>query len=519
MTARPAGTPAGRCSRSTTRPGLVDFARGLHELGFELVSSGGTAAAIADAGIPVTPVADVTGVGEMLDHRVVTLHPKIHGGILADLGKESHRADLEAHGIAPFELVVSNLYPFHVSPDIETIDIGGPALTRAAAKNHAWVGIVTLARPVRRRPRRAARRRWLERRRRRRSLALDAFASHRGVRRGDRPLALGRRALASPSRVCARAHRRDAALRGEPASAGSPVPTVRDDELVGPRPPARRPRAELPQLLRRRRRVAPRARPGHRRNGSTGVRDHQARQPVWGGGRRRSRHRLPAGPRVRRAFGVRRDRRGEPAAGRGDRRAHGRRPPSRPGAGPGYAPGTIDALVAKRKNTRLLEAPAPEPWPLDVRQISGGFLVQDPHRFVAGRDDWRVVTKRVPTADEWRDAELAWRICGWVKSNSIVLVKDGQAVGIGAGQQNRVESGEIAAKKAAGRGRAARAPATRSTPSPTASRRRWTRGRGDRPARRGDARRGQHRTGRRARASPWSSPANATSSTDEKAAI
>ena len=118
---------------------------------------------------------------------------------------------------------------------------------------------------------------------------------------------------------------------------------------------------------------------------------------------------------------------------------------------PGWEPGTIDALIAKRKNTRLLSAGPPEPQALDFRQISGGFLVQDAHHFAATRNDWRVVTKRAPTDAEWRDAELAWRICGHVKSNAIVLVKDGQAVGIGAGQQNRVESGEIAAKKAAGR--------------------------------------------------------------------
>ena len=107
------------------------------------MSSGGTATAIAEAGIPVTAVEDVTGVPEMLDDRVKTLHPKIHGGLLADRGKESHRADLETHGIQPFDLVVSNLYPFLERPEIETIDIGGPAMTRAAAKNHAWVTIVT----------------------------------------------------------------------------------------------------------------------------------------------------------------------------------------------------------------------------------------------------------------------------------------------------------------------------------------------------------------------------------------
>ncbi|MET0626930.1 MAG: bifunctional phosphoribosylaminoimidazolecarboxamide formyltransferase/IMP cyclohydrolase, partial [Acidimicrobiia bacterium] len=118
---------------------------------------------------------------------------------------------------------------------------------------------------------------------------------------------------------------------------------------------------------------------------------------------------------------------------------------------PGYDDGAIEALRKKRKNTRVLEASPPEPITRDYRQISGGFLVQAPHHYAAQRSDWRVVTKRAPTEEEWRDAELAWRIVGHVKSNAIVLVKDAQAVGIGAGQQNRVESGEIAAKKAAGR--------------------------------------------------------------------
>ncbi len=120
---------------------------------------------------------------------------------------------------------------------------------------------------------------------------------------------------------------------------------------------------------------------------------------------------------------------------------------------PGYTADAIEALRGKRRNTRILEAVPPGREALDFRQLSGGFLVQQPHDFVAGRDEWRVVTKVAPTTEQWRDLELAWRICGHVKSNAIVLVKDGQAVGIGAGQQNRVESGEIAARKAAGRAR------------------------------------------------------------------
>ena len=118
---------------------------------------------------------------------------------------------------------------------------------------------------------------------------------------------------------------------------------------------------------------------------------------------------------------------------------------------PGYADGVIEALAKKRKNTRLLTATPAEPDALQIRQLTGPWLVQDAHHFAATRADWRVVTKRVPTEAEWADAELAWRLVGWVKSNSIVLVKDGTAWGIGAGQQNRVEAGQIAAAKAAGR--------------------------------------------------------------------
>jgi phosphoribosylaminoimidazolecarboxamide formyltransferase/IMP cyclohydrolase len=120
---------------------------------------------------------------------------------------------------------------------------------------------------------------------------------------------------------------------------------------------------------------------------------------------------------------------------------------------PGYASGTLDALIAKRKNTRLLQAPPPGDDELHVRQISGGFLVQEPYRFAASRADWRVVTKVAPTEEQWADTELAWKLAGYTKSNAVVLVAGGQAVGIGAGQQSRVDAGEIAARKAAGRGK------------------------------------------------------------------
>ena len=124
------------------KAGVVELARGLHELGWDLLSSGGTARAIRDAGIPVTDVADLTGVPAILGHRVVTLHPKVHGGILADRNDPEHQADMKEYDIEGIDLVVVNLYPFSSDPSIELIDIGGPAMVRAAAKNHEYVGVV-----------------------------------------------------------------------------------------------------------------------------------------------------------------------------------------------------------------------------------------------------------------------------------------------------------------------------------------------------------------------------------------
>jgi phosphoribosylaminoimidazolecarboxamide formyltransferase/IMP cyclohydrolase len=124
------------------KTGLVDLAKELAGLGWELVASGGTSGALAEAGVAHREVSELTGVPEMLGGRVKTLHPAVHGGILADRSKPEHLADLEAHGIVPIDLVVCNLYPFASNPSIEMIDVGGPTMVRAAAKNHAHVGIL-----------------------------------------------------------------------------------------------------------------------------------------------------------------------------------------------------------------------------------------------------------------------------------------------------------------------------------------------------------------------------------------
>lgn len=428
------------------KTGIVEFARALHDLGVELVSSGGTASAIAEAGLPVTDVAELTGVPAILDHRVVTLHPKVHGGLLADPTNPKHQADMDEYGIEPFDLVVSNLYPFQTNPSVELIDIGGPAMVRASAKNHAHVGIVT---------------------------SPDQYETVlTEIREHGRLTEPTRRAFALAA--FARTAAYDAAIVEWLQEDGTlpehiVIPLQRTDEVLR--------YGENPHQQGAR----------YRKVGTTswwdGLVQHSGvalsylnfydTEAAWKlahdlGDRAVCaiiKHANPCGVAVaddlpnayrralecdeRSAFG------GIVAFNHpiddATAAAMAEGPQADVVIAPGYVGGAIETLRTKRKNTRLLEAPAPEDEAREYRQISGGFLVQDAAHFAAVRDDWRVVTKQAPTAEQWADAEMAWRVCGHVKSNAIVLVKDGVAYGIGAGQQNRVESGEIAAKKANGR--------------------------------------------------------------------
>jgi phosphoribosylaminoimidazolecarboxamide formyltransferase/IMP cyclohydrolase len=464
------------------KSGIVDLARELADLGVDLVSSGGTAAALRDAGLAVTDLSDITGFAPILGHRVVTLHPRVHGGLLADPSDPAHRADMEAHGIEPFDLVVANLYPFGSDPSAfehgaggaeDLIDIGGPAMVRAAAKNHACVAVLTDPADYR--------------------VVLDELRSEGRVSPATR------RRLARAAFALTAAY--DAAVVDwfdgtSPAEAAT-------GPAVGERP-------DLPEsvhLAYRREPLAlrygenPHQRAAlYRVAGGTGAGGlGGGAEPWWAtmtqhGGLALSylnlydadaawllvhdlagrfgrpaaaiiKHANPCGAAVagtladayqrafecdeRSAFG------GIVAVSEPVDEATVERMVAAAQAdvviAPGYAPGTIEALAGKRRNTRVLEAAPPTRDAWHLRPISGGLLVQDPHGFAATRDDWRVVTQRRPTEAELDDAELAWRLCGWVKSNAIVLVKDGTAWGIGAGQQNRVESGQIAAAKAAGR--------------------------------------------------------------------
>ena len=430
------------------KTGIVELASALAAAGVELVSSGGTATVIADAGIPVTTVEDVTGAPEMLDHRVVTLHPKIHGGILADLGKDTHRADLETYGITPFDLVVVNLYPFHDQPGIETIDVGGPTMVRAAAKNHAWVTVVTD--PAQYAP-------LLEELQTndgtvsaetRRAFALEAFAATATfdaaivawMQEGDalpEHLVLPMRRAAT-LRYGENPHQAGAHYRNRLAAPGwsDSLEQLQGKEL------------SFINLL-----------------------DGQA---AWTMVQRFAepacvivKHANPCGV----AIGEDLAEAYERAFACDDVSAFGgvvacNRPVDRATAeiiasvftevvlAPGF---TDDAreVLAPKLNLRLLDVSAsldaPPRAERDFRRIDGGFLVQDADVVDADRDAWTVVTKAAPTESQWRDLLFAWEVCAGVTSNAIVLAKDGQAYGIGAGQQSRVHAAEIAASKANGR--------------------------------------------------------------------
>lgn len=428
------------------KTGIVDLARGLVELGWELVSSGGTSRELHAAGIPLIEVETVTASPEMFSGRLKTLHPAIHGGILADRDLPDHLADLETHGIVPVDLVVCNLYPFMTRPAIETIDIGGPTMVRAAAKNFAHVGVVVKPSeyaPVLEELRRDGRLNAVTRRR----LAREAFAHTAAYEAAIVSWFDGDELL--------------------PPTLHFALERAGDELRYGENPHQRAARYRDPRtqswwdgLVQH----------GGMALSYLNLCDAEAAwQLVHDLGDEPAaviiKHANPCGASVaddlstayrkafegdeKSAFG------GIVALNRPVDDATVEQMAAAAQAdvviAPGYAPGTVERLAAKRKNTRVLEAPPPDPERAHVRSFAGGLLVQEPYRFEADRSTWRVATKAVPTKEQWRDAEVAWRLCGHVTSNAVVLVTGGQAVGIGAGQQSRVDSAEIAARKAAGR--------------------------------------------------------------------
>jgi phosphoribosylaminoimidazolecarboxamide formyltransferase/IMP cyclohydrolase len=436
------------------KSGILDFARGLVDRGFGLVSTGGTAKALRDAGLAVRDISEVTGFPEMLDGRVKTLHPVVHGGLLARRDLPEHMAVIAEHGIAPIDVVVVNLYPFretaakpNVAPEdvIEQIDIGGPSMLRSAAKNFAAVTVVVDPDDYGR--------------------VLAAFEAG-----GD--LMSLRRELAG--KVYAHTAAYDSAIAAWFA------------QQEGVRFPARMTMAfERAQTLR------------------YGENPHQQAAfyvdapgaglaaLVQKGGKELSfnnfldlegallavdpfagetacaivKHTTPCGL----ATGA--------TALEAYQKALACDPVSAFGSiiaftvpvdaataqaisslfvecivAPAFAPEAVEILGAK-KNLRVLEGRAAErPHALDVKRVRGGVLVQEKAPTILDNRTWKVVTKRAPTDVEQRDLLFAWRAVASVKSNAIVLARDGATIGIGAGQMSRVDAAFLAAHKAKGAG-------------------------------------------------------------------
>jgi len=431
--------------------GLVAFARDLAGLGWEIVSTGGTAETLRQAGLPVIPIERVTGFPEMMDGRVKTLHPKVHGGLLARRAHAGDRAALAEHGITPIDLVAVNLYPFRETvakpgvtfeQAIEQIDIGGPSMLRSAAKNHQDVIVVVdpddypvviaglkageLTPGLRR------------------DLAAKVFA-HTAAYDAAIHGYLTKDAPEWPERITLALERRQELRYGEnphqaAALYASPEPGIRDlEQLHG---------KELSF------------------NNLLDVDASVAAVAPWAGSDAAAcaiiKHTTPCGialgrsPREAYERALATDRTSafgsviafNAAVDRGAAEAM-RDLFVEVVVAPAFAD---DALTVFRdkKNLRVVRLPGGEAAGWDYKRIRGGFLAQERSRAAQAADEagWRVVTRRAPTDVEWRDLRFAWAAVGVVKSNAILLARDQAAIGIGAGQMSRVDASFLAIHKA-----------------------------------------------------------------------
>ena len=440
------------------KTGLVDFAHGLDALGVALVSTGGTAASLRQAGIPVTDVSALTGFPEIMDGRVKTLHPKVHGALLGRRGTDD--AVMARHEIAPIDLLIVNLYPFEATtarPDctlndaIENIDVGGPAMLRGAAKNHEHVAVVVDPTDY--------------------AELLEALAH------GGTTLALRRR-------LAAKAYAHTARYDGVIANWLGARP---DGERIEPFAPTLHLSFDLKQTLRYgenphqggalyvERDIPPgtvasaRVLAGKELSFNN-IADADAALECVKAFRKTPacvivEHANPCGVALggdlaeayERAYAC------DPVSAYGGIIAFNRKLDGQTAAAilkrqfvevviaPEIDEAALAALAAK-PNVRVLESGAWDenatPAP-DFKRIAGGLLVQDTDRDTLLMTDLKVVSKRVPDAAELRDLLFAWHVAMFVKSNAIVYARDGRTVGIGAGQMSRVVSAKIAAMKAA----------------------------------------------------------------------
>ncbi|MEP7344317.1 MAG: bifunctional phosphoribosylaminoimidazolecarboxamide formyltransferase/IMP cyclohydrolase [Gemmatimonadaceae bacterium] len=432
------------------KTGLVDFARSLTTLGWDLVSTGGTARTLRDAGLVVQDVADITRFPEMLDGRVKTLHPAVHGALLARRDLPAHMDAIAVHGIAPIDLVAVNLYPFRetasradVAPDdvVEQIDIGGPSMARSAAKNYASVWVIVDPSDYGR--------------------VLGALEAHDD----DTDL---RRLLAE--KVFAHTAGYDAAIAAWFASQrGERFPqemtlhleraqTLRYGENPGQHAAfyVERPGAGLARLVQR----------GGKElsfnnlldlEGALLAADPFAEQACCA----IIKHTTPCGLAVgagpldayMKALAC------DPLSAFGSVIAFTVEVDEEAASAisslfvecvvaPMFSDAAVD-ILGRKKNLRILEGRVPpDPLSLDLKRVRGGFLVQDGPPAVLGDTDWTVVSRRAPTPDEKRDLLFAWRAVSSVKSNAIVLVREGATIGIGTGQMSRVDASFLAVHKA-----------------------------------------------------------------------
>ncbi len=456
------------------KTGLTEFATSLVALGFELVSTGGTAAAIAAAGLPVLNVSDVTGFPEMLEGRVKTLHPAVHGGLLADRSKPKHLEAIAAHAIQPIDLVCVNLYPFAATvakPDvtledaIENIDIGGPAMIRSAAKNHTGVLVVVSPEdyaPLLEEMEAGDGNVSLQTRRR---LAAKAYA-HTGqydayISRwlADRFSADGDETLIFPEEFALGYHKAQDCRYGENphqkaafyVSPGVTEPCVANAKQLHGKELSFNNIYDLNGALETVKEFTEEA---------------QAAAVII-------KHTNPCGAALADtlAEAFLKARLGDPISAFGGILAvtrildvataeeiTGKNTFFEAIIAPGYEPEAMTILKERKKwgaNLRLLEVGDLAGWResaaatgYDYKRVVGGILVQNPDHLLITADDLKVVTDRAPTEAEIAELLFAWKVVRHVKSNAIVFTKERQVVGVGAGQMNRVRSVKLAVEQA-----------------------------------------------------------------------
>ena len=438
------------------KAGLIEFARGLASRGVELVSTGGTAKAIAEAGLKVKDVSELTGFPEMMDGRVKTLHPKVHGGLLAIRDNAEHAQAMKTHGIAPIDLLVVNLYPFEATVEkgadfaecIENIDIGGPAMIRAAAKNHEDVAVVVEARDY--------------------QAVLDELAANNGA---TTP-ALRRRLAA---KAYARTAAYDAAISNwfaKELQIEAPDYRAVGGRLIQPLRYGENPHqtAAFYATPEKRAGIATARQLQGKELSYNNINDTDAAyECVAEFDPKRTaacvivKHANPCGvaegpdlvTAYRRAFACdTQSPYGGIIAVNRTLDADAARAITEILTEVIIAPDATEeaiAIVAARKNLRLLLAgglPDPRSIGLTAKTVAGGLLVQSRDNAVVDDMELKVVTRRAPTEAELRDLKFAFRVAKHVKSNTIIYARDLATVGIGAGQMSRVDAARIAARKA-----------------------------------------------------------------------